>query len=181
MRLFHVSENPDITHFDPIVPSRQDLDQSIGLIWALCERTLPNFLVPRDCPRVTYHVHKGTTPEDIDAYLSSPSSRHCVAIEHRWVPRLGSTTLTLYEFDPTNFVLQDEAAGYYVSTKTEYPIARHTITNLFQALEEHDIEVRILPEILSLRDRIIHTSFHWSMCRMKHAIALDDPVNVHHG
>lgn len=54
MRLFHVSEEPDIKVFEPRLPTRKDLNQNIGLVWAIDEARLPNFLTPRDCPRVAY-------------------------------------------------------------------------------------------------------------------------------
>lgn len=34
MRLFHVSEEDDISVFVPRIPTRKDLDQSRGLVWA---------------------------------------------------------------------------------------------------------------------------------------------------
>ena len=52
MRLFHVSEENNIKIFHPRQPSRNDLDKSVGLIWAINETCLPNFLTRRDCSRV---------------------------------------------------------------------------------------------------------------------------------
>jgi len=169
MKLYHVSEEESIEEFIPRVSYREDMDQNVGVVWAVCERTLPNFLTPRDCPRVTYHVHKDTLEEDKKRYLSSNVVNHCVAIEHRWVEQMKNTTLTIYEFDSENFELQDEVAGYYISKCTEKPTRKRTVTNLFKALEERKVEVRILPELFTLRDQIIASSFHWSMCRMKNA------------
>ena len=51
MRLYHVSEDPDILVFHPRLPNRDDLDPATGLVWALDEERLPKFLTPRDCPR----------------------------------------------------------------------------------------------------------------------------------
>jgi len=65
MQLFHVSEEANISIFKPRIPARDDLDKEVGLVWALNERTLPNFLTPRDCPRVTYHAVESTSPEDM--------------------------------------------------------------------------------------------------------------------
>ena len=64
MRLFHVSEEPDIQVFEPRLPTRRALDQTVGLVWAIDEARLPNFLTPRDCPRVVYHEGKQTTDCD---------------------------------------------------------------------------------------------------------------------
>ena len=55
MRLFHVSEQPDIQVFQPRIPTRKELDQTTGLVWAMDEAHLPNYLTPRECPRVAYH------------------------------------------------------------------------------------------------------------------------------
>ena len=54
MRLFHVSEEENIEVFEPRLPNRNDLDKNVGLVWAIDEARLPNFLTPRDCPRITY-------------------------------------------------------------------------------------------------------------------------------
>ncbi|MFH5882519.1 DUF6886 family protein [Liberiplasma polymorphum] len=173
MRLFHVSENDSIVEFKPIKPYRKDIDQSVGLVWAINERALPNFFTPRDCPRVTYHVAPKTTTFDKETYFSSPHVHHCIAIEHQWVSVLKNAKLTVYEFDPKNFILQDESACYYVSENVEVPIAKYTINDIFKALKDRNVEVKILPEIISLIDKIIHTSFYWSMCRMHHATPLN--------
>lgn len=44
MRLFHVREEKDIQIFEPRLPSRNDLNQTVGLVWAIDEDRLPNFL-----------------------------------------------------------------------------------------------------------------------------------------
>ena len=37
MRIFHVSEEADIAVFEPRRPTRTDLDQNVGLVWAIDE------------------------------------------------------------------------------------------------------------------------------------------------
>lgn len=64
MRLFHVSEDGGISVFNPRLPGRNDLDKGTGLVWAIDEKRLPNFLTPRNCPRVTYHIGDNTTEQD---------------------------------------------------------------------------------------------------------------------
>ena len=51
MRLFHVSEEPDIKVFEPRLPTRKDLNQNIGLVWAIDEARLPNFLTVNTAAR----------------------------------------------------------------------------------------------------------------------------------
>lgn len=134
MRLFHVIEESNIEVFNPRFPTRSNLDQNTGLVWALYERILPNFLTPRDCPKVTYHVGQNTTAENIDRYISSSSCSHVVVIESRWFDIMRNTTLYIYEFEPSEFCLQDECAGYYVSEKPQKPISKIMINDLFAEL-----------------------------------------------
>jgi len=169
MRLFHVSEEANIERFAPRIPTRNDLDKETGLVWALNERCLPNFLTPRDCPRVTYHAHEGAAQGDIDKFFSS-SARHCVAIEQGWHEKMLQTTLYIYEFDTKNFHLQDEAAGYYVSEQTEIPICVTRHDDLYGELFKRNVEVRILDYLWDLGRAVQKSSLHWSLCRMANAI-----------
>jgi len=167
MRLFHVSEEPNIIKFEPRIPLRDDLDKNKGLVWALNERCLPNFLTPRDCPRVTFHAAKDSTNNDIARFFSSHP--HCVAIESACFEKMLKTRLFLYEFNPQNFYLQDEIAGYYVSERTETPIAVTEVSDLFGALFERNIEVRILNNLWPLGDAVQKSTLNWSLCRMRNA------------
>ena len=169
MRLFHVSEAPDITLFKPRKPLREDLAHSTGLVWALSERTLPNFFTPRHCPRVTYHVAPHTTKTDQAHYLSTPETEHVMVIEHKWVQKMHETTLYVYEFDPTSFELQDEQAGYYVSHQEVEPLACYVIDNIWHALASFNVEVRIVDTLWPICRAIQTTSFYWSLCRMAYA------------
>ena len=169
MRLFHASEEPDITVFHPRLPSRRDLDPTVGLVWAIDEEHLPNFLTPRDCPRVTFHIRPETTENDRRRFFSSDTVRHAVIIEHDWFDRMRNTTLYLYEFDPTGFVMQDEVAGYYVSVTAQTPIARHVITDLPGALIARGVELRITDNLRRIAEDVKSSSLGWSLCRMENA------------
>lgn len=167
MRLFHVSEEPNITQFVPRIPLRDDLDKSKGLVWALNDHMLTNFLTPRKCPRVTCHAIDTTTPEDMVRFFST-ARRHCVAIEHAWFRRMLTTTLYLYEFDPANFYRQD-GCGYYVSERTETPVGKTRIDDLFGELFQRGIEVRLIDNLWALRDAVIESTVNFSICDMANA------------
>jgi len=168
MRLFHVSEEPDIAEFVPRIPYRTDMDKSKGLVWSLTEPSLPNWLTPRDCPRVGYRVMDETSQEDILKFFSS-TSRHAVAIEHSWYERMAATTLYLYEFDAANFYF-DKTAGFYVSDKTEKPIAVVKYDNLFEEQFKRNVEVRVLNNLWMLGEEVKKSSLKWSLCRMGNAL-----------
>lgn len=150
MRLFHVSEDGNIERFVPRPPTRTDLDPNTSLVWALCERTLPNFLTPRDAPRVCFHAHERTPPALVERLFSFPDRPYVVAVEAAWLERLRRVKLYLYEFSPEGFALQDESAGYYVSTKTQTPLARWEVDDCLQALARRRVELRVLPGLWPL-------------------------------
>ena len=141
MRLFHVSEEADIRRFEPRRPTRVDLDPETGLVWAIDEKHLPNFLAPRDCPRVAYSVREDTTTEDRERFFTSKNATHALILEHGWLNALRSTTLYLYEFDPAGFILQDSAAGYYIATTTQVPSRRIVVDDIPAELARLEVEL----------------------------------------
>ena len=169
MRLFHVSEEANIEVFYPRTPERNDLDKNIGLVWAIDEKRLPNFLTPRDCPRVAYHIGKNTSEVDKMRFFTSSSIKHTVIIESDWFNRMKDTTLYLYEFDTSDFELQDEIAGYYISKTPQVPIAKHKVIDMFSELMARNVEIRVVDNLWDIADRIKSSTLNWSLCRMKNA------------
>ena len=49
--LFHVSDQPGITRFEPRPPPPGNTTHTGRMVWAVGQRLLHNYLVPRDCPR----------------------------------------------------------------------------------------------------------------------------------
>ena len=170
LRLFHVSEESDISAFIPRTPKRRDMDASVPLVWAISENRLVNFLTPRDCPRVCYHRTEHANADDLSLF-SSFDTKSVVAIESAWFERMRSVQLYLYEFDPKNFRLQDACAGYYVSEKTETPVSVTIVKDVFSCLFSLKTEIRILENLWPLADRVMKTGLDWSLCRMKNALA----------
>lgn len=167
MRLFHVSEEPDIQVFYPRLPTRTDLNQNVGLVWAIDEKRLPNFLTPRECPRVTYYTCEQTSDSDKIKFFSSKNISHAIVIENSWFHIMKNTTLYLYEFNPNDFVLQDAVAGYYVATKTQYPIRKYVLTDLFEELFKRNVEVRITDNLSEIAEQVKSSTLKWSLCKMQ--------------
>lgn len=168
--LYHISEEAGIRAFCPRTPAREDLPGDTGLVWALEGACLPNYLTPRDCPRVAYQASSGTSDNDRARFFSDPMHPYVVAIEQRWFAALCETALYCYAFDPKGFVLQDAAAGYYVSTQAQVPVAVRRIDNLPQALFARGVELRVLPSLWPLHDQVQRSTLRWSMCRMRGAL-----------
>ena len=166
MRLFHVSEQANIGEFVPRCPARGDLDPAVALVWAIDEARLPNYLTPRDCPRVTYHVGEHTTQSDREMFFTSSRMMHTVIIESSWQKRMSETTLYFYEFASGDFALQDAVAGYYVAKTVQKPKEVHVIDDLFAELARRHVEVRIVDNLWEAAARVKRSTLNWSLCRM---------------
>lgn len=77
MRLFHVSEKGNIDVFYPRIPEREDFDKSVGLVWSIDEKHLPNFLTPRDCPRMRDIIYPERLKNPLQNILLMIYLRHC--------------------------------------------------------------------------------------------------------
>ena len=169
MRLFHVSEESNIEFFEPRLPKRKDLDQTVGLVWTIDEQRLPNFLTPRDCPRVAYNASEQTTDADRCAFFSSAETDHAVVIESRWYKAMTETKLYIYEFLPDDFSLLDPIAGYYVAKTKQIPKAKYMISDPLGELLERGVEVRFVDNLWKIADAVKVSSLNWSLCRMANA------------
>lgn len=169
MRLFHVSEEAGIKNFEPRLPTRKDLDQTTGLVWAITDKCLPNFLTPRNCARVAYYMGRETSDEDCEKFFSQKGSSHVVAIEYKDLPMLMNTTLYIYEFDPVSFELMDEIAGYYVSKESVTPIGVHIVNDIIHEHRCRNVELRVMNRLWSFAERVRESSLNWSLCRMNFA------------
>jgi hypothetical protein len=162
--LFHVSEEPGIEQFLP----RPSGDEGEALVWAIDGERLRNYLVPRDCPRVTYYAGPRTREQDIAAYLGSSAA--VVAIEQGWLERLRSCRLYCYHLPPDTFERVDDCAGYTVSRVPVIPFRVDMIDDAIGELRRRDVELRILPNLWALHDAVVASTLQFSMIRMRNAL-----------
>jgi len=171
-RLFHISEEGGIEKFVPR-PSPSFFSAIKGdVVFAISGRLLHNYLLPRDCPRVTYYAGPATSPEDRQRFLGQSRATHVVAIEAGWFPRVNATTLYCYEFGADHFMCVDEVAGYYISYEPETPVSRRRIDDVIGELLKGDVELRILPELWTLASGVKESSLSFSLIRMRNAVIL---------
>jgi hypothetical protein len=103
---FHVSEEAGIERFDPR-PSAYTVEP---VVWTIEADRLHNYLVPRECPRVTYYAVAQTSTADRDRFLGC--SEAVVAVEDGWLERVRRSSLYCYPLPPQTFECVDECAGY---------------------------------------------------------------------
>lgn len=162
--LFHVSEDPGITRFEPR-PSAFTPDP---VVWAIDDDHLRNYLAPRDCPRVTFCAGPDTTLDDRETFLG-----HChavMAIEAQWLDRLRDARLCRYAFDTDAFECLDASAGYFVSRVAVMPRRVAPIDEPLEELARRNVELRVLPNLWALRDAVAASSLEFSIIRMRNAL-----------
>lgn len=167
-RLFHVSEEAGIARFDPRPPPSTDSGVTGDCVWAVDEDHLVNFLLPRDCPRVTYGRGSQTADEDADRFLGG--ARRVVAFEAAWLERVEACALRVYEMPAETFDLALGDAGYWISRQAVTPLAEQVRTDLIRALVEAGAEVRVLQDFWPLSDAVAASSLEFSIIRKRNAM-----------
>lgn len=163
LTLFHVSEEPGIERFEP----RAIAEGDEPLVWAIDDDRLRNYLVPRDCPRVTFYAGGQTTSADVERFLGS--SNAVVAIEQAWLERLESCRLYCYKLPTETFDCADDCAGYFVSRLPVIPSGLRIVSDPIAELARRGVELRIMPNLWPLRDAVVASSLRFSIIRMRNA------------
>jgi hypothetical protein len=160
--LYHVSESAGIALFKPR-PSEYAADP---VVWAIEEARLCNYLLPRDCPRVTFYAGVAAAATDVEGLLGASSA--VVAIETGWFARAQSTRLFCYEMPPKTFECLDRGAGYFVSRDAVVPSGVRLIDNPVAELRRL-AELRTVTSLWPLRDAVVASSLQFSLIRMRNA------------
>jgi hypothetical protein len=179
-RLYHVSEQPGIAVFEP----RPSHSPSAGLdgsaVWAVDEEHLHNYLLPRDCPRVTFHAGPDSTPEDVRRFLLPGGARRVVAVEWGWLQAILEARLSCYELDAAGFTLHDATAGYYVGRHVVLPVREFVVEDVLEEMRRRSVEVRFLPSLWGLREEAIRSNLPFSIIRMKNAVPPPEGMAAYH-
>ena len=161
--LFHISAEPGIEVFEP----RPSQYTSEPVVWAINADRLHNYLVPRDCPRVTYYAGPQTVSADVEEFLGQ--SRTVMAVESAWLESLRSCHLFCYHLPPDSFECIDECAGYFVSSLPVVPARVEVFSDVIGSLLERGVELRVVPSLWPLRDAVVASTLQFSMIRMRNA------------
>jgi hypothetical protein len=164
-RLFHVSEEPAIAYFEPRRPPSPDSGVEGPAVWAVAESHLPNYLLPRDCPRICFRAGPAATVADRGLL---EGSKRVVAFESAWLERVKNCSLTLYELPSATFTEAVPEAGYWISREAVTPVAVRRLDDLLGALTAH-ADVRLLADFWTLADAVAGSSLEYSIIRKRNA------------
>jgi hypothetical protein len=164
--LWHVSEGDAIVRFEP--HRARTAVASEPLVWAVDTRHLPLFWFPRDCPRGTFWADAETSPEDAERFLLGTASR-VHAIEAAWLERLRAARVVAYRLPDEPFRRHPEVGGYWIAREAVEPLE---VTELGDLLARHaaaGIELRIVPALAPLWQRVIASTLQFSGSRLRNA------------
>lgn len=161
--LFHISHDAGIARFDPR-PSEYTADP---VVWSIDADHLRNYLVPRDCPRVTFYAGRQTTAADRKRFLGG--SQAVVAVERTWLDRLRTARVFCYHLPPETFECIDTCAGYFVSRLPVVPSRVDLIDDAIAELRRRNVELRVEENLWPLRDAVASSSLMFSIIRMRNA------------
>lgn len=162
--LFHISEESGIELFEP----RESEYTDEPVVWAIGATRLHNYLLPRECPRVTYYAGNETSKTDVERFLGSSTS--VVAVESGWLERIRSCLLYCYHMPSETFECIDECAGYFVSRVSVLPARIEVFDDPIAELLKRGVEIRFLPNLWNLRDAVVASTLQFSLIRMRNAL-----------
>jgi hypothetical protein len=155
--LWHVSEDGAIPRFEP--RARPEHDSPEPLVWAIDDEHVPAYWFPRDCPRGTFWAADSTLAADVERFLTGDRRRRVHAIQSDWLERVRTATIFAYELPGEPFEPYPRAA-----------VEPLTVTPISDLLERHataGIELRIVPELGTLWDRVVASSLEFSGIRLR--------------
>jgi len=167
--LFHVSEESGIQLFLPRPPPSPDAGVTGDAVWAIDKAHLPNYLLPRDCPRVTYAARAETTPEERERFFGSSQAKRIVAIEEAWRTRIAQCRLYLYHLPDDAFEVADAGAGYFISRRAVMPLSMAMVEDPLRLMAELRAEHRFVDDLWPLRNAVIASSLEFSIIRWRNA------------
>lgn len=160
----------NIKIFKPLPVPNSDAGVTGNAVWALDETHLVNYLLPRDCPRITYALSSRTSDLDRFKFFSTgEDNKRMIIVEDTWLEKIQNTVLYVYEFNVTNSKQIDAGAGYYISRNTEKFISCQKIENLIEELKKRNVILKSLPNLWDKIDEVAQSSLEFSIIRKRNA------------
>jgi hypothetical protein len=163
--LWHVSENGAIPRFEPRANPEHDSPEA--LVWAIDAAHVPAYWFPRDLPRGTFWAIDTTRDEDVEWFLTGDRGRRVHAIEARWLDALRTARVFAYRLPPETFEPYERAAGYFVSREAVEPAEIVELDDLIGRHADAGIELRIVPELWPLWERVVASTLAFSGIRLR--------------
>jgi hypothetical protein len=140
-------------------------------VWAIDGEHVPAYWFPRDVPRGTFWATETTTDEDVDRFLGGDRARRVHAIEWSWLEQVREGVVFAYRLPPDVFEPYDRAAGYWVAREPVEPLEVVRHDDLLALHAAARIELRVVPQLLPLWDRVIASTLGFSGIRLRNLVS----------
>ena len=160
--LWHVSEDRTLTRFEPHRAATALRDEP--LVWAIDTRHLPLFWFPRECPRGTFWADDHTRADDAERLLVGSPRVH--AIQGDWLHAMRSARVVAYRLPEDTFSPDLEVGGYWLSREPVAPVELVELGDLLALHADAGIELRVVPDLWSLWERVIASTLQFSGIRL---------------
>lgn len=167
--LWHVSENRTIERFEPHVSATAESREA--RVWAVDTRHLPFYWFPRDCPRGTFWAAPETSPDDAELLAGS---KRVHAVEGRWLGEIRDACVVAYRLPEGTFTPDPDVGGYWLSRQPVAPLEVVELGDLLALHADAAIELRIVPSLWALWNRVIASTLEFSGIRLHNAPPVDD-------
>jgi hypothetical protein len=166
-RLFHISEDSSIEVFEPRLPKHENSQVAVPIVWATDDEHFYNYLVPRDCPRVSFHRLSSSTEEDLTQYFGASEASSVLVIEGSWLQRAVECELWAYEFASDGFECVDSVAGYYVCKTAVTPRIKAQVSRPLTRLVQSGTELRVVNSLETMINEVVKSSLGFSIIRAR--------------
>jgi len=163
--LWHVSDDDGIERFVPRADPAHDAPEA--LVWAIDTAHVPAYWFPRDCPRLTFWAVEASTDGDVERFLGGDRALRVHALEWGWLDAFLETRLHAYRLPSETFERYARAAGYWVSREPVEPIEVRLLDDLAALHRDAGIELRLVPDLRALSDRIAAATLEFSGIRLR--------------
>jgi hypothetical protein len=137
------------------------------LVWAVDSRFVWLYWFPRDCPRACWFADDDTTDDDVERWLDGDRTRRVAALECGWLERMRSVELYAYRLPEATFEPWDR---FFVSRETVVPLELVALGDLLARHADARIELRVVPALYPLWDRVVETTLDFSGIRLRNAV-----------
>lgn len=150
--LYHFSEDPTITRFEPRVAPTQQVQGTF--VWACDDQLAPSYWFPRQCPRGTWWPKRG-------------EGRRVHAIQWDWRDRFVGGEVSAYRLDAAPFK-PNPGGGGWITHATVTPLDVAPVGPLLDKHRDAGIELRVVPDLKTLwNDVITRPDINFSGIRLR--------------
>ena len=136
-------------------------------MWAIDDEHVSAYWFPRDCPRGTFWAVASTSDDDVERFLTGDRSLRVHALQADWLAAFRSARLCAYRLPAETFERYEKAAGYWVSQQPVEPVEAVELGDLFERHAAAGIELRIVPDLAAVWQRVIASTLEYSGIRLR--------------